>query len=281
AMDRFGDRNQLLFNLESILEFRKDRERESSSGQFNLFAVATAPPDLKLKASPPANKRDMLAWEKELLGLYVSEHPFREYSERLKPILTRIADLEHHKKQKSVRIGGVVVQSKKIVTKNNEAMVFVKLEDLSGSVEVVVFPRTLKETADRWEVDTPLVVAGRPQEKDGEMKVLAETAFEITEQNLDEIVTSESAWKSPSEEVAARPPDAASITLHVRASLPETVLIHLRKVFDGYIGSHPVFFLIDDFDGQRRIKTSSKIVWNEEVVKRLEELLGKGTVKIS
>jgi len=280
AMDRFGDRNQLLFNMEGMMEFRKDRERESSSGQFNLFAIASAPQPLKLKAAPPANKRDMLAWEKELLGLYVSEHPFREYSDRLKPILTRVADLHQHKKAKSIRIGGVVVQSKKILTKNNEAMVFVRLEDLSGGVEVVVFPRTLKETPGRWEVDLPIVVAGRPQEKDGEMKVLAETAFEITDQNIDEIVLESSkAWSSEAEQVVvAEPP---TVTLHVRAQLPETVLIHLRKVFEGNVGSHPVYFLIDDFDGQRRIKTSSKIVWNEEVVKRLEELLGRGTVKIS
>jgi DNA polymerase-3 subunit alpha len=282
AMDRFGDRNQLLFNMDSILEFRKDRERESSSGQFNLFAVAAAaPPALQLKSAPPANKRDMLAWEKELLGLYVSEHPFREYSDRLRPILTKVVDLPQHKKAKSIRIGGVVVQSKKILTKNNESMVFVRLEDLSGGVEVVVFPRTLKETPTLWEVDTPLVVAGRPQEKDGEMKVLAETAFEITEQNIDEIVTESSKAWSASGEDAPKPVDVPAITLHVRASLPETILIHLRKIFDSNVGSHPVFFLIDDFDGQRRIKTASKIVWNEDVVKRLEELLGRGTVKIN
>lgn len=281
AMDRFGDRNQLLFNLETMLEFHKDREREASSGQFNLFAVATAVPKLALKPAPPAKKRDLLAWEKELLGLYVSEHPFREYATRLQPILTRVVDLPQFKKAKSVRIGGVITVAKKIVTKNNESMVFARIEDLSGSVEAVVFPRVFKETQACWEADKALVVAGRPQEKEGEMKILVETSFEITEDNVNEIVSGNGKWSEDAQDEAIRPVDNIQpITIHLRASLPETVLIHLRRLFDAHTGQHPVFFLIDDIDGQRRIKTSSKIAFSEEIVKQLEDLLGKGTVKV-
>jgi DNA polymerase-3 subunit alpha len=284
AMDRFGDRGMLLFNLETIIQFHKERQREEASGQFNLFAVSgpsaeVSSGSLILKKAPPAQKRDMLAWEKELLGLYVSEHPFREFSVQLGERITPIAKLHEFKKEKKVRIGGVLTLSKKILTKNNEPMVFAKIEDLSGSVEAVVFPRVLTDLPGCWEVDTPLVVMGRPQEKEGEMKILVETAFILTQENAAEIAREESSWKPE----APKPVETSAdpVNIHLRANLPETILIRLRKIFDSHAGQHPVYFLIDDFDGQRRIKTSSKIAWSEEVVRLLEELLGKDSVKIA
>jgi len=73
---------------------------------------------------------------------------------------------------------------------------------------------------------------------------------------------------------------AQSITLHVRATLPETVILRLRRIFDERRGPYPVFFLIDDVDGPRRIKSSAKIGWSEEIIKEIESILGSGTVKI-
>ena len=282
ALDRFGDRNQLLFNVDSILEFHKQHEREQSSGQFSLFSSGPVQaPVLHLRSAPPAPKREMLAWEKELLGLYVSEHPFREFSQKIGAMLVPIADLSKYKKEKKVRVGGIVSISKKILTKANDSMLFAKLEDTSGSVEAVVFPRVLKETEPCWGVDTILVVSGRPQEKDGEMKLLVETAFVLTSDNIDEVIKGTVAEKSEENlEAIANADVIQSITLHVRANLPETVLIRLRKIFDDNRGTHPVFFLIDDFEGQHRIKTSSSIVFRDEVVKQIEEVLGKGSVRV-
>jgi hypothetical protein len=68
--------------------------------------------------------------------------------------------------------------------------------------------------------------------------------------------------------------------LHVRANLPDSILTHLRKIFDEFHGSFPVVFLIDDVDGARRIKSSAKVQFTDEVVKRIEEVIGKGTVKV-
>lgn len=285
ALDRFGDRNRLLFNMEALIEFHRTHERDTSSGQFNLFTMATEKPTIQLRPAPPAKKREMLSWEKELLGLYVSEHPFLEYDARLKSILIPIKDLPLHKKEKSVRIGGVVMISKKILTKNNEPMAFIKFEDLSGSVEVVVFPRVLKDTISCWETDTALIVSGRPQEKDGEMKMLAEAAFEITPENIDQIVVSRGGQTGvPAEEMAEMLSETGvtqlTINVYLRANLPETAILRLRKIFDEHPGPHAVYFLIDDIDSQRRIKTSSKITFHEDVVRLIEELLGKGTVRL-
>lgn len=290
ALDRFGDRNQLLCNVEAILEYHKQYEREQSSGQFNLFAASSAPSAkdagrLQLKAVPPAPKRDMLAWEKELLGLYVSEHPFREYADRLGTSVVQIAELAKHKKEKKVRIGGVVAISKKILTKNSETMVFAKVEDVSGSVEAVVFPRVLQGTSACWDVDRLLVLSGRPQEKDGEMKLLVETAFELTPQNIDDVVEQSADRSAKIIEQQEDPADvglttALSLLLHVRATMPETVLLKLRRIFDENVGELTVHFLIDDVGGIRKVRASSKVRFSEDIVRNIEQVLGKGTVNV-
>jgi len=282
SVDRFGDRNQLYFNVDSLLEYHRQQKSEASSGQFNLFAASSvnSKPTLQLKTAPPGNPRELLSWEKELLGLYISAHPYREYSERLSALTVPIANLREYKKEKKVRVGGILIMAKKILTKNNENMVFAKLEDLTGSVEAIVFPRVLTDTAHLWEPDKLMIISGRPQEKDGDMKVLVETAFEVTEANIDEVVGSATAMAGNSTIVA--PPsviDGHMVQVYVRANLPDTILAHLRKIFDTSPGPYPVVFLIDDVDGQRRIKSGAKIAFTDDVVRRIEEVIGKGAVK--
>ncbi len=278
ALDRFGDRNQLLFNLDTILEFHKTSEREAASGQGNFFALANARPVLHLKPAPVAHRRDMLAWEKELLGLYVSEHPFKAYAPRLQSLVLPIATLGEHTREKSVRIAGVLTSVKKILTKNNEAMIFAKLEDLSGSVEVVVFPRVLQETTDVWQADRALLVAGRPQRKEGDMKILATTGFEITDENIEEIIDPMNRNRSREERSAVSAGEA--IGIHIRLNLPAAIMDQLRRLLESYPGSHPVHFLLEEATGKRRVETTTRIVFDDEVVARLEEVLGKGTVRV-
>ncbi len=284
ALDRFGDRNTLYFNIDGILEYHKRREQEASSGQFSLFASASSgATPLVLKQAPPASRRELLSWEKELLGLYVSEHPFKEYGERLHGMITPIVQLREHKAEKKVRIGGVITAAKKILTKNNEPMMFCKVEDQSGDTEVVVFPRVLKEMPYVWQEDHAVIVSGRPSEKEGKMNVLAETGFEITPQNIDEIRSQESS-SAPVEASMGQDSTSAngsgSITLCVRAKLPDTMLRQLRSILDSHPGDHAVYFSIDDVDGPRRVKSSARILCTDEVCKELEALLGKDTVKI-
>lgn len=304
ALDCFGNRNQILFNVDTLLEFHKRVEQEASSGQFNLFSTESAGPahHLRLKPAPPAANREMLAWEKELLGLYVSAHPFRETSERLKNYFTPITKLVELKKEKRVRCGGILTDAKKIYTKEkNEPMSFGTLEDLSGKVEVVVFPRVYQDHPEYWEADKILCVTGRPQEKDGEMKLLVENAFEITQFNIDEIerVAREAtdgfhgfdqaasdasqdgsfdAKTNASE--AADPRMPAAITLYFRIHPSESVLKTVREICDRYPGQHPVRIRIDDTRGVSVINSECRIAFNETVANDLEAFLGPQTVKV-
>ncbi len=285
ALDRFGDRNLLFFNIETILEFQKRMGSEASSGQFNLFASSSSvitTGRLNLKPAPPAATRDILSWEKELLGLYVSAHPFKEYGDQLAGLFTPINKLGEHKKDKSVRTGGMFTQAKKILTKNNEPMVFTKLEDTTGDIEAVIFPRVYKEKPELWEADKAVVLSGRVQEKDGELKFLVETGYEITPDNIEEIAKYITQPGGVAHETAIEtaPKQIQAVTVHLRAHLPQTILLKLRTVFDGHPGQYRVYFSVDNAGGQQKILSSYRIKYDELVAKELEAILGTDTVKV-
>lgn len=294
ALDRFGDRNQLYFNIETLLQYQKRIAQEAASGQFNLFASIddgrAKAAAIQLKPAPSATSRDLLAWEKELLGLYVSAHPFKDFAERLSSHLVPIPALAEKKKEKSVRTGGVITLAKKILTKNNEPMVFCKLEDMQGDIEVVVFPRVYRDKPEVWEADKAVVVSGRVQEKDGEPKFLAETGYELTHDNLDQVVE-QFAPSQPgfTAEEQGTPSGAfpktngkpkQAVTVYLRAQLPETILHKLRNIFDQKPGPYRVYFAVDHQGGKQKILSSYRIAFDELVAKELESILGPDTVRV-
>lgn len=302
ALDRFGERNALFFNIETILSYQRQVTQEASTGQFNLFAMGAdashARPSLVLKPSPAALPREKLQWEKELLGLYVSAHPFQEYAERLGPLFVPIRSLREKIKEKSVRIGGMLLQSKKITTKNGEPMVFAKLEDMSGDVEVVVFPRVYRDKPEVWEGDRALVVSGRAQLKDDDVKFLAETAYEITPDNVEQIAgylgegTPNPYPITHSQETAMHPGAAdvtgyglramkeQAVTIYLRAHLPPTILHSLRGILDQHPGHYHVFFQVDQAGGKQTIQSSYRIAFDELVAQELETILGADSVRV-
>lgn len=282
ALDRFGDRQALCFNIEVILAYHKRQIQEALSGQTSLFAsgsVSIHRPSLVLTASPAISVQELLHWEKELLGLYVSAHPFEAYDAKLKGLFTPIADLEQKKKEKTVRIGGMVTSAKKILTKNNDAMMFLKVEDLSGDIEVVVFPRVLQNHAGIWNVDRALAISGRVQEKDGSLKFLAESGYELTPMNVDEVARGIQETR-PQALSSVSVSEPSSVYLRLRAQLPESILLKLRSILDAHPGMYRVYFLMAHDQGEQKVLSSYRMALNDEIVKELEAILGRDTVRV-
>jgi len=120
-----------------------------------------------------ANK---LAWEKELLGLYVSDHPLNPHREKMKLVKARTIAATLQEKSEMVRLvtAGMVTGIKKIVTKKGQPMLFAKLEDFDSSIEVVVFPETYSKTMPLWNENTAVLLAGRMSWRDGEGKLICD-----------------------------------------------------------------------------------------------------------
>ncbi|MFZ6015339.1 MAG: DNA polymerase III subunit alpha [Patescibacteria group bacterium] len=279
AMDCFAERGSLYYNIETLLDFHKQIEREEASGQFNLFAQneGDRKKHLVLRQSPEVSQQEMLAWEKELLGLYVSEHPFKEYVKKLADFTIPLADLFQYKQEKKVRVAGIIAASKKIYTKKNEPMMFCRLEDGTTDCEVVVFPRVLQDSAECWQNENMVVVSGRPSEDDGKMKVLAETAFILTQDNIDDLRIG-APVEEESDDDGAGGKKSGAVSLHVAATLPETSIRKLRMIFDANPGISRVDFIIDDVGGRRKVTSSAKIQLSPEVIAEIEQILGPRTV---
>ena len=181
AFDQFAERNQLLENLEKMLEIARENNKKQNTNQMGLFANSTVKVgnDIKLEPATPATEFTKLGWEKELLGLYVSSHPLNGFKKLFAARTTPIAKIDATFVDKKVIVGGLVSSIKKIITKKGQPMLFIKLEDLSGKAEVVIFPNLLERNPGALQENKIVFVAGRVDDRNGEIKIVADDVQEI------------------------------------------------------------------------------------------------------
>ena len=190
AMDCFGERGVMLANAQKMLDFNrevKDIKSKISGSLFGAGAVSLSRPTLKMEIADPADAKQKLLWEKELLGLYLSAHPFAQSLPLVKDLVVPSDELQNYQDNSWVAVAGVVASIKQIRTKKNELMCFVTLEDLKSSFEILVFPSVLEKTKELWKEDRTLIIGGRLSIKDGQPKVLANKAEEILVEKMGKI----------------------------------------------------------------------------------------------
>lgn len=175
ALDEFGERGLLLANIEKLLHYHKE-QMSTNSGQNSLFGLmeSSTLPTLRLDPAPPVNPATKLAWEKELLGLYLSGHPLEQYKEKFLTRDINIKKLNDFKEGTETVIGGIVEEARDVLTKSNERMVFMKLTDFSGTIEVAVFPRVYNEFKDFVKSDACIAIKGKVSKRKGETSFIAD-----------------------------------------------------------------------------------------------------------
>jgi len=186
AFDKLAERNQLLFNLESLLEWSRETQRTKANGQRGLFDALSSDqiyrkPDIKLASTNPASKTEKLSWEKELLGLYVSSHPLHDFQKVLEKKSLAISKLSSALINHQVKIGGIISKIKKIITRTGRPMLFLNLEDLTDKIEVVVFPGIIERNPTAFQENKIVLVSGRVDNRDGVPKLICEEVEEIIE----------------------------------------------------------------------------------------------------
>lgn len=179
ALDSFGERNALVQSVEVMTRFIANKKKDAS--QIGLFSIEQTAlvSDIALVDAPPLEKRIALEWEKALLGIYLTGHPLKEIEGILPHITTAINRITPEMSGQNQRVGGMVSELRVITTKNNEAMAFVKLQDLSGVIELVVFPRTWNEVKMFTQSDRYIVADGRVDTRDGAPKIIVSRILEL------------------------------------------------------------------------------------------------------
>ncbi len=185
ALDSTGlYRSRLMAVLEDALDYGQRIQREKNSAQMSLFDTGSgADPAINLPAIPSVDEwddREKLQQEKETLGFYVTGHPLDRYKETLEKFTNVNAlSIREVADKCAVRIGGTISSSKVIRTRKEELMGFATVEDLNGSVEVVVFPSIYAGCADLLTSDTAILVQGEAQVEENGVKILADAIIPI------------------------------------------------------------------------------------------------------
>ncbi len=180
VFDKLEERKKLLENIEDLLRFNREYQRNYvSNHQKNLFAHL--PPSLLLKEAKPATFEEKIQWEKELLGLYISGHPLENYKEILRKKSLPIKEIDESLYGKQIKTGGIISKIKKIITRNGKPMLFLALEDLTDKIEVIVFPTVVERNILSLQENKIVFIKGRVDSKDGRVKIICEDVEEIIE----------------------------------------------------------------------------------------------------
>ncbi len=178
ALDEFAQRGVLMHNIERLLEFHRELTKTpvDQGSLFGGLATAQTLAKLKLEPSPDVHTDTKLGWEKELLGLYISGHPLDKHAAKLANAKNSIKHAKEHLKNVETVIAGYVETVQTILTKKGEKMAFLKISDLSDSIEVVVFPNLLKENEKLIISGNCIMLKGKISERNGEDSFVAEKA---------------------------------------------------------------------------------------------------------
>ena len=180
ALDSLGKRSQLLAGLDNMMAVSSSAHKADEVGQFDLFGGAGGSPSTAVtlpKNVPDALLKDMRTWEKELMGVYVSDHPLTAHLADMQNIVTHYSgELDESLQNRSVTLAGQITHIRPhISAKSNKAMAFVTMEDLQGSVDLVIFPNTWKEVGGWLAVDQVVVLTGKVDAKGKDAKILVDS----------------------------------------------------------------------------------------------------------
>jgi len=186
ALDSFGQRRAMLEALDRILASSASHFRAVQSGQMSFFgAVSGLEAEIRLPEVVYEDHREQLEWERELIGLYISDHPLSPYLPTLRRKVTHFSgQLNEARPDEKVSVAGMVTRFRSHQTRTGKMMGFVTLEDIQGTIELVLFPRTWEQFGRQVAMDVVLLAAGRVDAQSGDPKVLVDSLSVVEAEEL-------------------------------------------------------------------------------------------------
>ncbi len=268
AFDSLGrPRAALLQEIDAVLAGGQRLARMRIGSQTGLFELGAAPPPAP--SGPAAveefSKAELLAMERDMLGLYISDHPLTHLRSALAEHVTAtVGQLPELRDRSEITVGGLIAAMKRTTTKAGAVMAFLTLEDLTGSVEVIVFPKTYEQSHLALKRDAVVVVRGRLDVADQQVKLLAESVTPLGD--------------APS---AGHPRSDGETTLHVLLDADrhgEEGLQRLRELLGRHRGDRPVMLTVRADGREVRMQAPGlRVTSGEDVVQEIEGLLGPRT----
>jgi DNA polymerase III subunit alpha len=300
AFDRFGERGVLLNNVDQLLAYASRLQKEQSSGQTDLFGEVSETDDLRPRLqldenSSGVSQRDMLVWERELLGIYLSQHPLKSYENILSEKSVALNTLTKEHDGRSVTVGGAVQDMREILTKNGQKMAFVRIGDQFGELELILFPNTYQQTLGIWQRDNVVIAKGKISAKDregnltDEIKILVDDAREITPEQAAAYEPTGKKIKSPkpgrvaaSKTVSVESVQSTSKRLYIRLerSDDQATLLSLKQAIDQHHGDTEVVLVLGPVNDKQIVKLPMRMDSSQTVLETLSGVVGAGNVKL-
>ncbi len=179
AFDTLGDRSAIIGNIDEIIRFvllAKKSKNEAQAGLFGSAGVSVSA--LKLAPVDFISREELLLWEKELLGFYISDHPLSAFKDKLIAIKARPIKniLEVKDEKEECIVGGLITKVQRIITKTGKPMAFVTIEDFTHTLEVIVFPKIIEKTGEVWQVGAVVGILGHMSWRDGDPRFMCDNA---------------------------------------------------------------------------------------------------------
>jgi DNA polymerase-3 subunit alpha len=273
AFDSLGGRGALLAALEGAVAAAQRRQKASARGQMGLFeaggeGLGRVAGGAVLAAAPEPERKQLLDWEKELLGLYLSDHPLASIVEsgRISGN-TLVVELAEREPGPKVKVVGMVAGVRRIATKTNRTMAIVEFEDLTGTIELVAFPDCYERYSEALVEDAILEVIAKLERRGEQLQLVCESA------------TSEIAMSAP-------PPERRRV-VHVRVPVTSDIWADIRRmqdlngILERHEGEDGVILHVPHRRGTRMLRSRARRVdWNDVLAAELKRLLGPDGVRL-
>lgn len=289
AFDSLTNRDLLLNNIEKISSYASRAQKNALSGQIDIFGSLGTTEDLPaLHLDVPTTEttlREQLAWEKELLGLYVTSHPLDEYENYLFHKTSALNGLSQQKDGQKVKVGGIITNFRKITTKNGANMAFVQLENKTGEVELIVFPKAYEKTAQQLMVDSVVEVDGKINARDREGKPTSDVKIMVDKVEPISLERAKAYRHRPVEKIS--PLDSQEIVakasrkmvIRVASHQESTKLVAVKKALEAAVGEDPVYLLLGS-DYHKIIKLPYRVEISDNLIANIQAIVGEKNVGI-
>jgi DNA polymerase-3 subunit alpha len=279
ALSPFGTRAQLLAVVDRMMSI--SQQAHGAAQQYSMFDLPAFATAARLASDLPqvldVSRKEVLSWEKELVGAYISDHPLsRVWADLENSITVLTGQIDETMAGQQVTVAGLVSYVRHHITKKGDSMAFAQIEDLQGTLELVIFPRVWDQTRDLWEPERILIVRGRVSVRGRDPGIIVDSA------------TNEITTARPLDREEPSPPPPGPVHLHVsiarNADLEQTIrqLGRLYDLLSSYSGEDR-FSLYVENGKQGRVQIdfpNNTTGFCTELEQRLRSMVGAGTIRI-
>ena len=316
AFDSFGySRSDLLFNLEAIQAYGSKTQKDTASGQIDLFSMLGKAGEISEPEIKPApvqhTTKEQLLWERDLLGLYLSAHPLDKYDIYFDEQCHPMGVVCPENQDKVGVIGGIITEVKPTLTKKGDKMAFIKIENKTREIEIIIFPNVYKTCGDFLQLDNVVRVQGVIDAKDkngaisSDAKIIADVVTLVSDKVLESYESKgtklgmpwpkakdDEPWKNrrkgaPREIDAPRvakkivdDPRKRKLYLLVNDLEDVETMSEIRRLADEFAGLQDVIIVTIENGEKNARKMPFRVDICPDLLDPLEELLGKASVKV-